>query len=67
MKVSIKDLSVAMDVKNNGVEFTVYSNDDKFLGDLYVTKSGLIWCQGKTSRDRGVRVNWEEFMEWMNG
>lgn len=34
MKVGIKDLAVSMEVKNNGVEFEVYDNADKFLGDL---------------------------------
>ncbi len=65
MKVSIKDLSVAMEVKNNGVEFEVYDNQDKFLGDMTVTKSGIVWCKGKTTLKNGVKVNWKDFIEWM--
>lgn len=66
MKVSIKDLSVDMDIKNNGVELDVYSPDgDKHLGDLIVTKTGLTWCKGKTSKKNGVKVSWEAFIEWM--
>jgi hypothetical protein len=66
MKVSIKDLSVDMEIKNNGVELDVYSADgSKHLGDLFVTKSGLIWCHGKTGRDNGVKVSWDKFIEWM--
>jgi hypothetical protein len=65
MKVSIKDLAVDMDIKNNGIELDVYSEDGKdHLGDLYVTKAGLIWCHGKTSRKKGVRISWKQFIEW---
>ncbi|RCK46273.1 hypothetical protein [Thalassospira profundimaris] len=66
MKVMINDLSVAMEVKNKGVEFRVHDNQGNFQGDCYVTKSGLTWCQGKTLKANGISVSWEEFIEWMN-
>jgi hypothetical protein len=66
MKVAIKDFDVQMEVKNNGIEFEVYDNDGTFRGDCYLTKTGLIWCEGKTSRQNGVKVTWAEFIEWMN-
>jgi hypothetical protein len=66
MKVSIKKFDVAMDVKNNGIEFQVHGNDGAFRGDCYVTKTGLIWCEGKKPRKNGVNVSWDEFIEWMN-
>ena len=47
MKVSIKDFDVAMDVKNNGIELEVADNEGKHLGDLFVTKTQLIWCKGR--------------------
>lgn len=47
MKVSIKDFSVDMVPKNKGVEFEVRDTSDNFLGDLIITKSGLIWCEDK--------------------
>ena len=66
MKVSIKDLSVDMEIKNNGVELDVYSPDgSQHLGDLIVTKSGLIWCKGRTGRKNGVPVSWNDFIGWM--
>jgi hypothetical protein len=65
MKVSIKSFDVQMDVKNNGIEFEVYDSAGKFLGDCIVTKKGLIWCRGKTSRKNGVKVSWQEFIDWM--
>lgn len=42
MKIGIKDLAVNMEVKNKGVEFEVYDNEDKFLGDLVVSKAWLV-------------------------
>ena len=66
MKVSIKSFEVAMDVKNNGIEFEVYDNDDTFRGDCYLTKTGLIWCDGKTRRANGVNIAWDEFIALMN-
>lgn len=65
MQVSIKDFSVNMEIKNRGVEFAVYSPDgEKHLGDLVVTKTGLTWCKGRTSPENGVKIKWQEFMEW---
>lgn len=66
MKVTIKEFDVAMEVKNNGIELEVYStNGTEHLGDLFVTKSQLIWCKGKTSRKKGVKKSWKEFIEYM--
>lgn len=64
MKVNIKDFDVEMEIKNNGIEFEVRSNENKFLGDFIVTKSGLIWCEGKTSRKNGVKISWDKFTVW---
>ncbi len=64
--VSIKSFDVDMQVKNKGIEFQVCDNDGVFRGDLILTKSGLTWCEGKTRRANGVKVNWNDFIEWMN-
>ena len=65
MLVSIKTFSVDMDVKNAGVEFEVRDNQKNFKGDCYIAKTGLIWCEGKTQKKNGVKVSWDEFMQWM--
>lgn len=65
MKVNINKLSVDMEVKQSGVEFRVYDNQGNFKGDMYVVSSGLIWCKGKVTKKNGVKVSWNEFMEWM--
>jgi hypothetical protein len=63
MRVSIKDFDVAMEVKNNGVEFEIYNNSGDHLGDLFVTKAKVIWCKGKTKRANGRSVGWEKLIE----
>ena len=65
MKVSIKDLSVSMEVKNKGIELDVYDSQERHLGDLIVTKSGLVWCKGRTRKENGTPVTWTEFIDWM--
>jgi hypothetical protein len=62
-KVSIKNLAVDMDIKNKGVELDVYDGDTH-LGDLYVTKTGLVWCKGKTTKANGVKIKWRVFRDW---
>ena len=66
MKVSIKTFDVEMDVKTNGIEFEVPDNDDNFRGDCYLTRTGMIWCEGRVRRENGVRITWDQFMAWMN-
>ena len=66
MRVSIKSFDVAMDVKNKGIGFEVYDNDGHFRGDCHLAKTGLIWCQGKKTRAKGVRISWARFIEWAN-
>jgi len=65
MKVSIKSFDVAMEVKTKGVELEIYDNDDNHLGDLVVTKTKLIWCKGRTTRENGKEVKWEDFIDRM--
>jgi len=62
MKVKIKTLAVDMDVKSKGVEFQVHDNQGKFLGDCYVTMTGIEWCPGKTTQGNGKKVVWEKFI-----
>jgi hypothetical protein len=61
-KVTIKDLGISLDVKNNGIEFDI--SDGGHLGDLYVTKTGIIWCAGKTSRANGRKISWRELIKF---
>ena len=65
MKVKIKKFDVEMEVKNNGIEFQVHANNGDFLGDCYVTKTGLIWCRGRTTKANGIPVSWDDSTRWM--
>ncbi len=66
MKVRIKRFDVEMEVKPSGIEFEVAENDGVHRGDCYLTRTGLIWCRGRTRKANGIRVTWDQFIEWMN-
>ncbi|UFZ04163.1 hypothetical protein LQG66_34065 [Bradyrhizobium ontarionense] len=65
MEVRIKDFNVEMEVKTKGIEFEVRDNDGSFLGDCYITKTGLEWCNGKISQGNGKKISWTKFIEEM--
>ncbi len=66
MKVWIKNLEVEMQVKTTGIELDIRDNADKHIGDLYVTKTKIIWCKGKTGRKNGKEFALEEFISMMD-
>lgn len=66
MNVSIKGFAVQMEVNNKGVEFEIRNTKDEHLGDIVINKSGLIWCEGRTSPKHGKRKTWEEIIEYFN-
>ena len=65
MNVKIKQFDVAMEIKNNGIEIDVSNTEEKHLGDLYVTKSRLVWCKGKVGQKNGKKITWAKFIEMM--
>lgn len=65
MSVKVKDLSVEMEVKNKGIELEVRDAQGNFQGDLIVTGSSVIWCEGKTSREKGIKVKMGDFLNVM--
>lgn len=68
MRVNIKKFNVQMSVKNKGIEFEVYEpgEEGKFLGDCIITRTSLIWCEGKTTRKNGKKIKWNDFIKMMN-
>ena len=66
MNVRVKTFDVGMELKNNGIEFEVRTPNNRHLGDLIITKSQLIWCEGRTQRANGKRMSLDEFRELMN-
>jgi len=63
MEVWIKSLEVEMQVKQKGIELEVRSKDGTAqLGDCYATMTGLIWCNGRTKKENGVKFKWEDFI-----
>ena len=66
MQVRIKKFDVAMEVKANGIEFEVKPpRGGEQLGDCLLTMVGLTWCVGRTSKARGNKITWGDFMEIM--
>ena len=65
MKPFIKDMTISQEIKTNGIEIQVDDNSGVQIGDLYVTKVGLIWCQGKTTRPNGKQISWDDFAKYM--
>jgi hypothetical protein len=65
MNVSIKSFEVEMKIKNNGIELEVSDTNNKHLGDLFITKTQLIWCKGKRGRKTGITINWDDFIKYM--
>jgi len=57
-----KDFSVNRDVKTKGIEFDI--SDGGHVGDLIVTKTGLIWCEGKTGRATGRKISWGDLRDY---
>ena len=64
MNVKIKQFDVEMEIKNKGIEIDV-SDAEKHLGDLYITKTALIWCKGRTDKKNGKKIEWPKFIEMM--
>lgn len=66
MKVKIKKFDVEMEVRNSGIELEVRSPDGlSQLGDVVITKTSIIWCKGRTSRQGGIKITWDEFIAFM--
>ena len=46
----IKKFEIRQEIKTKGIEIQV-DNDGKQMGDLIVTKTGITWCEGKSSKN----------------
>ncbi|GLT01176.1 hypothetical protein GCM10007897_25670 [Sphingobium jiangsuense] len=55
----IKNLTVDLPLKNNGVEIQI-DGDGKQFGDIYISKTGIVWCEGKVHRTNGVKFSFDE-------
>jgi len=64
MKVSIKNLQVSMDLRNNGIELDIYDNQGKHLGDIKIGKATVEWCEGKTRLGNGKQKSWDQLITW---
>lgn len=59
-------MAIQMEVKNKGVEFEIRNNNNEHIGDIIINKTGLIWCEGRTSKKNGKRKTCEEVRQYFN-
>lgn len=64
MQIKTQPFKEAIEIKNSGIAFDVYNNGAKRIGDLAVTKNGLVWNNGSAQR-KAVTVKWDDFISWM--
>jgi len=66
MDVKIKKFEVDMVVRTKGIELEVRHPNGRQIGDLVITKANIIWCPGKTARQNGMTLSWNDFVNMMN-
>lgn len=66
MKVKVKDLSATIELKQNGIELEIRDTQDNFVGDLVITSTNIIWCNGRTTRAKGKKISIPDFILAMN-
>lgn len=65
MQIKTQPFKETIEIKNSGFAFDVYNSGAKRIGDLAVTKNGLVWNNGNAQRAKGVTVKWDDFISWM--
>ena len=65
MQIKTQPFKEPIEIKNSGIAFDVYGSGAKRIGDLAVTKDGLIWNKSTAQRTKGVTVKWDQFINWM--
>ncbi len=64
MKVKIKEWGINPEIMTKGMELEIRTPDGKTqIGDIFITKSSLIWCEGKTTKNNGIKVTWDKLIK----
>ncbi len=66
MNVGITELNTEIVLKNKGVIFSVYGNDNEYKGKLRVGKGTIEWCQRTTQIGNGKKMKWDKFISLFN-
>ena len=61
-KVWIKKFDVEQIIKTKGIEIQINSNDGQ-IGDLQIKKTGLVWCEGRKSKNV-TKFSYDE-LDWI--
>ena len=57
---------IRVNAKGHAVLTGLRDTEGNQLGDLVITKTSLIWCPGKTTPQKGIRVTWKRFIHLMD-
>ncbi len=61
-KVLIDDVSVTMQLKNNGITFQIKGDDDKHRGYLKINRGYIQWFEGRTQKP-SCKISIDEFIK----
>lgn len=65
MKVKIKKFNIQMELgKGNSIELGVNNTNGGHIGDFVLGKRYVEWCSGKTHAGHGVKLKWEQLIEY---
>jgi hypothetical protein len=65
MKVTIKEFNIQMELgKGKSIEFGIHDTEGRHLGDFVLGKRYVEWCNGHTHAGNGVKVKWEQLIEY---
>ena len=67
MKVQRMVGGKGVDVKTSPERYKVKDSKGVLLGSLYVNQARLVWCNGRTQMSNGMPIEWEDFIQYMNG
>jgi hypothetical protein len=65
MQVKIKELAAEIELKNKGIELEIRDPSGNFIGDLVINKSNIIWCEGRTKVENGIKLSIPNFIQKM--
>ena len=63
MRVTVRDIDVAIELGNNGITMEIRDNADDFVGKLRLGRATVEWCQGKVPIGNGKMVRMWDFTE----
>ena len=64
MKVT-QHLKGEAEIRNGYHRYQIWDNGGELQGSLYINRTRLVWCEGRTRLANGSTVRWEDFIRYM--